>query len=83
MVQSDKDSYRAQLKSEASLCMELGQYYHFFASKDLACNTSYLVYENFLSMKCSGPNKNCTGNFDEMDQELEGGHLKSHPDKRT
>ena len=86
MVQSDKDGYRSFLKSEDTLCLEIGQYYHFFVSippLDMACNTSHLVYENFLSLKCSGPSKNCSSNFDEMDQEFEGGHLKSHLDKRT
>ena len=31
-------------------------------------------------MECSGPSKNCTGNFDEMDQEFEGGHHTKCPD---
>ena len=75
LVQSDKDGYRSYLKSEATPCMELGQYYHFFISiphQDLPCNTSYIAYKNFLSMKCSGPSKNCSSNFEEMDQEFEG-----------
>ena len=42
---------------------------------------SFLVQsEALMCMECSGPNKICISNFDELDQEFEGGHLTKCPD---